>query len=57
VDAAKQQPVSNNASEVYEQARKLMTQDNLVFLSPMKYNNTYTLSVKENFANQLNPVT
>lgn len=54
VTLMKQQPVSNNAKEVYEQAKKLMADQNLVYLDPMKFNNTYALAVKKDFAKRLN---
>ncbi|WP_018932218.1 osmoprotectant update ABC transporter permease/substrate-binding subunit OpuFB [Gracilibacillus lacisalsi] len=44
---------SNDAEEVYHQARDgLLEKDDLKFLQPMQYNNTYTLAVPEEFAEQ-----
>lgn len=44
---------STNAKEVYETARKgIYQQDHLVYLKPMRYQNTYALAVKKDFAKQ-----
>ncbi|MGX7111368.1 ABC transporter permease/substrate-binding protein [Gemella cuniculi] len=41
--------------EVYKISRdKLLTQDNLAYLSPMKYQNTYAIAVKKEFADKNN---
>ncbi|KAB8126647.1 ABC transporter permease/substrate-binding protein [Gracilibacillus oryzae] len=46
---------SNDEREVYTQTRDgLMDQYNLAYLEPMAYNNTYTLAVTEEFAEQYN---
>lgn len=43
--------VSNDPQQVYEAARKgIAQQDGLAFLKPMKYQNTYALAVKADFA-------
>jgi glycine betaine/choline ABC-type transport system substrate-binding protein/ABC-type proline/glycine betaine transport system permease subunit len=45
--------LSNNPKEVYEKARDaIYDQDKLVFLKPMKYQNTYALAVKKSFAEE-----
>lgn len=47
--------MSNDPQEVYEQAKAgLAEQSQLVLLSPMAYNNTYTLAVSEQFQTQHN---
>ncbi|HLR53853.1 MAG TPA: ABC transporter permease/substrate-binding protein [Pseudogracilibacillus sp.] len=44
---------SNKEEEVYEQARDGMKEQfDMEYLKPMKYNNTYTVSVKEEFAEE-----
>lgn len=46
---------SNDPREVYEAARDLLKeQADLVYLEPMKFENTYALAVKESFAEQHN---
>ncbi|ARJ39193.1 glycine/betaine ABC transporter permease [Sporosarcina ureae] len=46
----KDKAVSNDRDEVYEQARKgLDEQFNMTFLTPMSFNNTYTLAVSKAF--------
>lgn len=46
---------SNDPREVYEAARDLLKeQANLVYLEPMKFENTYALAVKASFAEQYN---
>ncbi|PIC79288.1 glycine/betaine ABC transporter permease [Sporosarcina sp. P18a] len=46
----KEEAVSNDRDEVYEQARKgLDEQFNMTFLTPMSFNNTYTLAVSKAF--------
>lgn len=45
--------LSNDKREVYEQARTgLLENNDLVLLEPMDYNNTYTLTVSEDFAEE-----
>lgn len=47
--------LSNDEREVYELANKeIQKQDDLVLLKPMKFQNTYALAVKEDFANKHN---
>lgn len=49
----KEEAVSNDRNEVYEQARDgLAEQFDLALLPPMAYNNTYTLAVSEAFEQQ-----
>ncbi|MGT2800555.1 ABC transporter permease/substrate-binding protein [Streptococcus marmotae] len=50
----KQPPsISNNPEEVYQAARKgIFEQDKLVYLKPMRYQNTYALAVKEDYAKE-----
>ena len=44
---------SNNPQTVYEEARDgILKQDNLVYLKPMKYQNTYAVAVKKSFAKE-----
>ncbi|BAQ24204.1 ABC transporter permease/substrate-binding protein [Streptococcus troglodytae] len=44
---------SNNPQVVYEEARDgILKQDNLVYLKPMKYQNTYAVAVKKSFAKE-----
>jgi len=51
----KEQPDSNEASEVYEQAKiGLKEKFDLAYLQPMAFNNTYTLTVTKEFAEQNN---
>ncbi|ARD48524.1 osmoprotectant update ABC transporter permease/substrate-binding subunit OpuFB [Sporosarcina sp. P33] len=51
----KEEAVSNDRDEVYEQARKgLEEQFDLAFLTPMSFNNTYTLAVSKAFQEQYN---
>ncbi|MFT9487314.1 MAG: ABC transporter permease/substrate-binding protein [Tepidibacillus sp.] len=54
----KQDPVSTNETEVYDQARVGLAEQQLVLLKPMAYNNTYALAVKEETAKrfQLNKI-
>ncbi|WP_078379615.1 ABC transporter permease/substrate-binding protein [Sutcliffiella halmapala] len=48
-----EEPVSLDEREVFDQAKDgLMKQDNLVYLEPMGFNNTYALAIAENFAEQ-----
>ncbi|WP_159991025.1 ABC transporter permease/substrate-binding protein [Pelistega ratti] len=43
--------LSNNPNEVYTYAQKaILAQDNLVYLKPMKFQNTYALAVQEDYA-------
>ncbi|GAA5415216.1 hypothetical protein Pryu01_00240 [Paraliobacillus ryukyuensis] len=50
-----EQTNSNEPKKVYEQAKtEMMETFNMAYLQPMKYNNTYTLSVKESFAEENN---
>lgn len=45
--------VSNAPLEVYEAAREgILNQDELVYLKPMEYQNTYALAVKKDYANK-----
>lgn len=47
----KETAVSNEEEEVYQQAKEgLEEQFDLIFLEPMEFNNTYTLSVEKSFA-------
>ncbi|WP_110112186.1 ABC transporter permease/substrate-binding protein [Bacillus sp. CGMCC 1.16541] len=47
----KEQAVSNDAREVYEQAKRGMDEQfNLAYLEPMQFNNTYALAVPTEFA-------
>lgn len=49
----KEEAVSNDRNEVYEQARDgLNEQFNMLLLSPMSFNNTYTLAISKQFAEQ-----
>ena len=44
---------ATNANEIYQQAKTaLQKQDDLTYLAPLKYNNTYALVVKRSFANK-----
>lgn len=53
VTLLEEEPVSIDDEEVFEQAKKgLMDQDELVFLQPMGFNNTYALAIPEDFAQQ-----
>ncbi len=46
---------SNEEEEVYNQAKEgLLEEFDLAFLQPMEYNNTYTLAITEEFAEQYN---
>ncbi|MUV36759.1 Choline transport system permease protein OpuBB [Lentibacillus sp. JNUCC-1] len=48
-----EEAASNDAGKVYEQARKGMKEQfNMAFLEPMSFNNTYTVSVKESYAEE-----
>ncbi|RRD40015.1 ABC transporter permease/substrate-binding protein [Leptotrichia sp. OH3620_COT-345] len=50
-----EQPVSNGAKAVYNQAKEgLMKKYGMVFLSSMKFNNTYALAVPRKFAEENN---
>lgn len=47
--------ISNDPNKVYELARdKIYEQDNLALLSPSKFQNTYALAVREDFAKENN---
>jgi len=47
----KEEAVNNNQKDVYNQAKEgMMKQFEMVMLSPMKYNNTYTLAVSKEMA-------
>ena len=47
----KEEAVNNNQEDVYNQAKEgMMKQFEMVMLSPMKYNNTYTLAVSKEMA-------
>lgn len=49
----KEEAVSNDRKEVYEQARDgLSDQFDMTLLPPMSYNNTYTLAISKQFAEQ-----
>lgn len=51
----KETAVSNEEKEVYQQAKEgLEEQFDLVFLEPMEFNNTYTLSVEKSFGEKNN---
>lgn len=48
-----EEAVSNNEEEVYAQARdNILEEANLVLLEPMAYNNTYTLAIPQDFAEE-----
>lgn len=53
VTLMKEKPVSNDPEAVYRQAKELLSQQNLTYLEPMKFSNTYALAVKEDFAKRL----
>ncbi|MGE7112859.1 ABC transporter permease/substrate-binding protein [Lysinibacillus sp. NPDC047702] len=47
----KEEAINNNQEDVYNQAKEgMMKQFEMVMLSPMKYNNTYTLAVSKEMA-------
>ena len=47
--------LSNDPLEVYEAAREgILSQDKLVYLKPMEYQNTYALAVKKDYAEKYN---
>ncbi|MFP7479441.1 ABC transporter permease/substrate-binding protein [Terribacillus saccharophilus] len=49
----KETPVSTDSRKVYEQAKQGMEEKfNMALLEPMQYNNTYTLAVTKDFAEQ-----
>jgi glycine betaine/choline ABC transporter, ATP-binding protein len=51
----KENPVSNDAVEVYSQAKKGMAEKfDMIYLSPMKFNDTYALAVPQKFAEENN---
>jgi glycine betaine/choline ABC transporter, ATP-binding protein len=51
----KENPVSNDAAEVYSQAKKGMAEKfDMIYLSPMKFNDTYALAVPQKFAEENN---
>lgn len=51
----KENPVSNDAVEVYSQAKKGMAEKfDMIYLSPMKFNDTYALAVPQKFAGENN---
>ena len=51
----KENPVSNDADEVYSQAKKGMAEKfDMIYLSPMKFNDTYALAVPQKFAEENN---
>ncbi|MGD6832156.1 ABC transporter permease/substrate-binding protein [Sutcliffiella halmapala] len=51
VTLLEEEPVSLDQREVFEQAKEgLLEQDNLVYLEPMGFNNTYALAIPEDFA-------
>lgn len=46
-------PASTNTKVVYQQAKKgIYQQDNLVYLKPMAYQNTYAIAVKKDYSKQ-----
>lgn len=46
---------SNDPDKVYQDAKEgILKQDNLVFLKPMKYQNTYAVAVKKDFSEKNN---
>ncbi|WP_112180999.1 MULTISPECIES: ABC transporter permease/substrate-binding protein [Paraliobacillus] len=50
-----EQAVSNDAEEVYEQAKEgMLSTYNMAYLEPMAFNNTYTLSAKQSFLDENN---
>lgn len=52
-ELTQEEPESNEESEVYEQAKSsLEEQFDMTLLEPMDFNNTYTLAVKETFAEE-----
>ena len=51
----KENPVNNDAAEVYSQAKKGMAEKfDMIYLSPMKFNDTYALAVPQKFAEENN---
>ncbi|GGM37689.1 glycine/betaine ABC transporter permease [Paraliobacillus quinghaiensis] len=53
-----EQAVSNDAAEVYQQAKEGMLEEyNMALLEPMAFNNTYTLSTTQSFAEENNLTT
>jgi osmoprotectant transport system permease protein len=46
----KETPESNDAREVYEQAREALAEDGYVMLEPMQFNNTYALAIPRDYA-------
>ena len=51
----KENPVSNDTAEVYSQAKKGMAEKfDMIYLSPMKFNDTYALAVPQKFAEENN---
>lgn len=51
----KENSVSNDAAEVYSQAKKGMAEKfDMIYLSPMKFNDTYALAVPQKFAEENN---
>ncbi|PIC86940.1 glycine/betaine ABC transporter permease [Sporosarcina sp. P20a] len=54
----KEQAVSNDRDEVYEQARKGLDEEfNMTLLTPMSFNNTYTLAVSKAFQEEYGLIT
>ncbi len=54
----KEQPDSKDETEVYKQAKEgFQKKFGLVYLDPMKFNNTYTLTVTKEFAKENNLTT
>lgn len=52
-DLLHQKNISNNAKDVYIQAKnEIYKKYNLIYLKPMKYQNTYSLAVSQKFANK-----
>ncbi|WP_215141431.1 ABC transporter permease/substrate-binding protein [Exiguobacterium qingdaonense] len=46
----KETPESNDAREVYEQARDALAEDGYVMLEPMQFNNTYALAIPRDYS-------
>lgn len=48
----KETPNSNDAREVYEQARDALADDGYALLEPMQFNNTYAIAIPRDYAEQ-----
>ena len=46
----KEAPASNDAQEVYEQARDALAEDGYALLEPMQFNNTYAIAIPRDYA-------